>query len=210
MAWKKFLAILSATLIINFPVIADNHQDEVTEVPLANLESQADYNFELVDLELVIALDSSYSMNQQDINENLEAYARTFESNEFGNALRSGQYGRIGLSIISWNRSTNLALDWVIVDESNRFEIAERIRNVDLGSRGITLPGQGLLNIALFMADNDRFFEPTRRIILFSTDGMPSHFNALDRDNLFDLAQRISTQLKVTINMIIMPNYRFG
>ncbi|MHC2721898.1 hypothetical protein ACVIYH_005418 [Bradyrhizobium diazoefficiens] len=56
-----------------------------------------------VDLELVIAVDISYSVQPDDLAAQREGYAKAIVSEEFLRALRTGPVGKIALTYFEWS-----------------------------------------------------------------------------------------------------------
>src|SRR5215475_1037613 len=58
-----------------------------------------------VDIELVVAVDVSYSMDLDELAVQREGYAQAIVSREFLQALRSGQHGKIAVTYFEWSAS---------------------------------------------------------------------------------------------------------
>jgi hypothetical protein len=58
---------------------------------------------EAVDIALVLAVDSSGSISDEDLALQFRGYAQAVTSDVFINAVRSGRHGRIALSFVAWS-----------------------------------------------------------------------------------------------------------
>jgi hypothetical protein len=73
-----------------------------------------------VDLELVLAVDISYSMDLDELRVQREGYISALTSKPVLDAITGGVYGRIALAYVEWagaNRQ-DLAVDWQIIDSA--------------------------------------------------------------------------------------------
>jgi hypothetical protein len=71
-----------------------------------------------VDVELVLAVDISYSMDPEELELQREGYAWALTSPEFLNALREGIHGRIAVTYFEWAGSSEqrVVVPWRVVD----------------------------------------------------------------------------------------------
>lgn len=71
-----------------------------------------------VDVELVIAVDISYSMEPDDLAAQREGFANAIVSQEFLDALRAGPIGRIALTYFEWSstRDQKVIVPWRQID----------------------------------------------------------------------------------------------
>ncbi len=74
---------------------------------------------ETVDVELVLAVDVSYSMDLDELALQREGYMQAVVSPEFLNALRLGPNGRVALAYVEWAGvgEQKLVVDWTIVED---------------------------------------------------------------------------------------------
>lgn len=72
----------------------------------------------MVDVQLVLAVDVSYSMDPDEQALQREGYASALVSDEFLTALRQGPRGRIAATYVEWagEREQKVVLDWRIID----------------------------------------------------------------------------------------------
>jgi hypothetical protein len=73
-----------------------------------------------VDVELVLAVDVSYSMDMDELALQREGYAQAIVSKEFLLALKSGPNGRIAITYFEWAASTDqkIIIPWRVIDIS--------------------------------------------------------------------------------------------
>lgn len=97
--------------------------------PLAVPEARAD---EQVDVELVLAVDVSYSMDLDELALQREGYVNAVTSTEFLNALKLGPNGKVAIAYMEWagTDEQKIVVDWTLIggaDDARRF--AEAIRS---------------------------------------------------------------------------------
>jgi hypothetical protein len=110
-----------------------------------------------VDVELVIAVDVSYSMDLDELAVKQEGYAKAIVSKEFLQALRAGPNAKISLTYFEWCASSDqkIIIPWRVIDGP---ETADAVANevmqtpVRRGSRA-SISGAILFAIPLFKQD---------------------------------------------------------
>ncbi|TCU65027.1 uncharacterized protein DUF1194 [Bradyrhizobium sp. R2.2-H] len=77
-----------------------------------------DENRPAVDVELVIAVDISYSIEMEDLAAQREGFAKAIVSQEFLQALRAGPIGKIALTYFEWSatRDQKIVVPWRQID----------------------------------------------------------------------------------------------
>ena len=75
-------------------------------------------NLQSVDVELVIAVDVSYSMDLDELAVQREGYARAIVSKEFLQALRTGPNSKISVTYFEWSASSDqkIIIPWRVID----------------------------------------------------------------------------------------------
>ena len=149
-AWNGLLA-LAAALLASAPAAAE----EIA-----------------VDLELVLAVDVSYSVDWNEAFLQREGYIRAFEDPRLVEAITGGIHGRIAVTYIEWaGRGVSRAVaDWTLIDgamAANAFAMA-LISQPLTGGRGTSISGALALAVGLFDANG---FDGVRRVIDISGDG---------------------------------------
>ncbi|MFB9264484.1 DUF1194 domain-containing protein [Bradyrhizobium erythrophlei] len=125
-----------------------------------------------VDVELVIAVDVSYSMDLDELAVQREGYAQAIVSKEFLQALRGGPNGKISVTYLEWSASSDqkIIIPWRVIDGP---ETADAVANeimqtpVRRGSR-TSISGAIQFAMPLFDENPQRGF---RRVIDISGDG---------------------------------------
>jgi hypothetical protein len=126
-----------------------------------------------VDVELVLAVDVSYSMDPGELLLQREGYAEAIVSNEFLQALKAGPNRRLALVYVEWSgpNDQKIIVPWRLIDsrESAAVVAAEIAKApVRTGSRTSI---SGAINFALPLFDVDPY-RGLRRVIDVSGDGV--------------------------------------
>ena len=71
-----------------------------------------------VDVELILAVDVSYSMDLDELAIQREGYAQALSSREFLQALKNGPHGRIAVTYFEWAASSDqkIIIPWRLID----------------------------------------------------------------------------------------------
>ncbi|MBR0915959.1 DUF1194 domain-containing protein [Bradyrhizobium japonicum] len=126
-----------------------------------------------VDVELVLAVDVSYSMDPGELLLQREGYAEAIVSNEFLQAIKAGPNRRLALVYVEWSgpNDQKIIVPWRLIDshESAAAVAAEIAKApVRMGSRTSI---SGAINFALPLFDADPY-RGLRRVIDVSGDGV--------------------------------------
>ncbi len=128
---------------------------------------------ELVDLQLVLAVDVSSSVNYEEYDLQMRGYVAAFRSAEVKDAIRSGAVGRIRVAMMQWAGSDQQALsvNWTEIGSDAEAEaFADRLEYVprafDFGGTAIT----PALRFAVDLLARDGH-RGTRQVIDVSGDG---------------------------------------
>jgi hypothetical protein len=125
-----------------------------------------------VDVELVLAVDVSYSMDMDELALQREGYAQAIVSKDFLQALKTGPHGRIAVTYFEWAATGDqkIVLPWHIVDGPESADaVAAVIANAPLRRASRTsISGAISFAMALFAEDP---FHGLRRVIDISGDG---------------------------------------
>jgi hypothetical protein len=125
-----------------------------------------------VDVELVLAVDVSYSMDMDELALQREGYAQAIVSKEFLQALKSGPNGRISVTYFEWAASTDqkIIIPWRVIDGP---ETADAVANEILKTpirRASRTSISGAINFAMPLFDENPH-RGLRRVIDVSGDG---------------------------------------
>ena len=129
-----------------------------------------------VDVELVLAVDVSASIDGGEINLQRAGYVAALTDPRAISAMLSGPLGRVAVTYVEWSETARVTVPWSVI------ESAADARRFALAVQAFPIPKGGLTNIvnaldfsALLFEDND--IEGTRRVIDLSADGRDSKGN---------------------------------
>jgi hypothetical protein len=161
---------------------------------------------EPVDLELVLAVDSSASVDYIEFNLQLEGLAYAFRDPDLVAAIGHGRYGAIAVTMMEWASSgrAEIILPWTRL--SNAEEAAAFADRIDRSPRQIQTGATSISSAIRFAATlfEDNGFEGTRRTIDVSGDGYNNQGEALATARADVLATG------VTINALAIENQVLG
>ena len=129
-------------------------------------------NLQSVDVELVIAVDVSYSMDLDELAVQREGYARAIVSKEFLQALRTGPNSKISVTYFEWSASSDqkIIIPWRVIDGPETADaVADEIMNTPV-RRGSRTSISGAISFAIPLCDEDPH-RGLRRVIDISGDG---------------------------------------
>jgi hypothetical protein len=125
-----------------------------------------------VDVELVLAVDISFSMDPEEQALQREGYAQALISREFMHALREGANGRIAVTYVEWagQNDQRVIIPWRLVEGPESADaVAQEISRVPLRRASRTsISGALLFSKNLF---DDSGYRGLRRVIDVSGDG---------------------------------------
>jgi hypothetical protein len=159
-----------------------------------------------VDVELVLAVDISYSMDPEEQALQREGYARALVSREFMQALREGANGKIAVTYVEWagQHDQRVIIPWRLIEGPESADaIANEIARVPLRRASRTsISGALLFSKTLF---DDSGYRGLRRVIDVSGDG------ANNAGPLVTIARDEVLAAGITINglpiMLNRPNF---
>jgi hypothetical protein len=125
-----------------------------------------------VDVELVMAVDISYSMDMDELALQREGYAQAIASQEFLNALKQGSHGKIAVTLVEWAGVSDqrIVVPWRLIDgpETARAVAAEMAAAPVRRAFRTSISGALIFSAALFEGNG---FAGIRRVIDVSGDG---------------------------------------
>ena len=125
-----------------------------------------------VDVELVLAVDVSYSMDMDELAVQREGYAQAIVSKEFLQALKSLPNGRISVTYFEWAASSDqkIIIPWRLIDGPETADaVADEILKTPIRRASRTsISGAIYFALPLFEADP---YRGLRRVIDISGDG---------------------------------------
>lgn len=126
-----------------------------------------------VDVELVLAVDISYSMDTEELALQREGYASAIVSKEFLDALKLGPHGRIAVEYVEWagEGEQKVVVDWRIIDGP---ETAKAFSDAVMSAPIRRVYRTSISSALLFGADQFDLngFRGLRRVIDVSGDGV--------------------------------------
>ena len=132
----------------------------------------AEKDAQTVDVELVLAVDVSYSMDMDELAIQREGYAQAVQSKEFLQALKAGPNGRIAVTYFEWAASSDqkIIIPWRLVDGPETADaVAAEIMKTPI-RRASRTSISGAIAFAMPLFDEDPY-RGLRRVIDISGDG---------------------------------------
>jgi hypothetical protein len=155
-------ALVAGALASGVVVAAPGRRSDVAEKPATAS----------VDIELVIAVDVSYSMDLDELAVQREGYAQAIVSKEFLQALKAGPNGKIAVTYFEWSAAIDqrIIIPWRVIDGP---ETADSVANEIMKTpirRGSRTSISGAIQFAMPLFDEDPY-RGLRRVIDISGDG---------------------------------------
>jgi uncharacterized protein DUF1194 len=125
-----------------------------------------------VDVELVIAVDVSYSMDLDELAVQREGYAQAIVSKEFLQAIKTGPNSKVAVTYFEWSASSDqkIIIPWRVIDGP---ETADAVANEIMQApvrRGSRTSISGAINFAMPLFEENPY-RGLRRVIDISGDG---------------------------------------
>jgi Protein of unknown function (DUF1194) len=164
----------------------------LTVLPLPGTAQDPDY----VDLSLVVAIDSSQSVDDRRYQLQIEGIAAALEDKAVQSAILSGLHGAINFTVVAWADATETALAWTRIENAgDAHAVAERIRKLPKKGGEFTCLGRMLRNLRETVLDTAP--SPSLRTVVdVSGDGVDN----CDRPNGVALARDDLVDSGVTVN----------
>jgi hypothetical protein len=159
-----------------------------------------------VDVELILAVDVSYSMDMDELAIQREGYAEAIVSKEFLQALKSLPNGRISVTYFEWAASSDqkIIIPWRVIDGP---ETADAVANEIMKTpirRASRTSISGAINFAMPLFDENPY-KGLRRVIDISGDGPNNNGSPVT------IARDAALEKGITINglpiMVKEPSY---
>ena len=144
----------------------------VAAAPGAQAAQQLSDKDASVDVELILAVDVSYSMDLDKLAIQREGYAQALSSREFLQALKNGVHGRIAVTYFEWAASSDqkIIIPWRLIDgpESADAVAAEIMKTPIRRASRTSISGAIYFAMPLF---DENPYRGLRRVIDISGDG---------------------------------------
>ena len=123
-----------------------------------------------VDVELVLAVDVSQSMDRGELALQRQGYIDAVVHPQVLSAIRSGMYGRVAITYVEWGASQSVMTPWALIEDARgAAAFAETLAAEPLNTiRGTSISGALTFAGSLFEANG---FEGFRQVIDVSGDG---------------------------------------
>ncbi|MCW5680041.1 MAG: DUF1194 domain-containing protein [Xanthobacteraceae bacterium] len=125
-----------------------------------------------VDVELVLAVDISYSMDYDELTLQREGYIQALTSKDFVDALRNGAHGKIAVIYIEWagSHEQTIVVPWTLIENAATAQaFADKLAAAQIRRTYRTSISSALLFSAAQFGTSD--FKGVRRVIDVSGDG---------------------------------------
>ena len=125
-----------------------------------------------VDVELILAVDVSYSMDMDELAIQREGYAQAIISKEFLQALKTGPHGKISVTYFEWAASSDqkIIIPWRVIEGPESADaVANEIMKTPI-RRASRTSISGAINFAMPLFDENPH-RGLRRVIDISGDG---------------------------------------
>jgi hypothetical protein len=135
-------------------------------------QQRAETDANAVDVQLVLAVDVSYSMDMDELAIQREGYAQAIVSKDFLQALKTGPNGRVAVTYFEWAASTDqkIIIPWRVIDgpESADAVAAEILKTPIRRASRTSISGAIYFAMPLF---DESPYRGLRRVIDISGDG---------------------------------------
>jgi hypothetical protein len=153
-------------------VLASSDVADVAAAPGNRAAPQLSEKEASVDVELILAVDVSYSMDLDELAIQREGYAQAIVSNEFLQALKNGPNGRIAITYFEWAASGDqkIIIPWRLIDGPESADaVSAEIMKTPI-RRASRTSISGAINFAVPLFEQDQY-RGLRRVIDISGDG---------------------------------------
>src|SRR6202789_3167791 len=147
---------------------APSHGNQVSGTQLSDNKDKA----AAVDIELILAVDVSYSMDMDELAVQREGYAQAIVSKEFLQALKAGPSGKIAVTYFEWAATNDqkIIIPWRVIDGPETADaVADEILKTPI-RRASRTSISGAINFAMPLFEQNPY-RGLRRVIDISGDG---------------------------------------
>ena len=159
-------------ILVAGAMVAGNAAGIAAPNPKSQQSANDKDNAPSIDIELVIAVDISYSMDLDELAVQREGYAQAIVSKEFLQALKNGPNSKIAMTYFEWSGSNDqkIIIPWRVIDGP---ELADAVANEIMKTpvrRGSRTSISGAINFAMPLFEENPY-RGLRRVIDISGDG---------------------------------------
>lgn len=134
-----------------------------------------------VDVELVLAVDTSRSMDYEEVRIQREGYVEALKHKEFIEAVKSGLIGKIAISYFEWAGDIvpGSVMDWTVIEsEQDAIRFAERLEARPIETQRRTSISAAIAQGAVMIVSNP--YRGMRQVIDVSGDGPNNSGNPVE------------------------------
>jgi len=134
-----------------------------------------------VDVELVLAVDTSRSMDYEEVRVQREGYVEALKHREFIDAVKAGLNGRIAISYFEWAGDVvpDSVMDWQVIEtEQDAIDFANKLEARPINTQRRTSISAAIVQGATMLVANS--FHSTRQVIDVSGDGPNNSGNPVE------------------------------
>jgi Protein of unknown function (DUF1194) len=167
-AWRMLAPAVLASAVAGLGLaFAASAPSRFADLPGSRIPGSVD-----VDVELVLAVDISYSMDLDELALQREGYVEALTSAEFLNALKHGMHGRIAVSYVEWAGviDQKLVVPWRLIDGRASAETVAAQISRAATRRAYRTSISGALNFSASLFEENGY-RGIRRVIDVSGDG---------------------------------------
>ena len=159
--------VLALGVLAGFGIGAAAPPSRFADLPGSRVAGSLD-----VDVELVLAVDISYSMDPDELALQREGYVEALTSPEFLNALKNGMHGRVAVTYVEWAGviDQKVVMPWRLIDGRTSAETAAALINRAPQRRAYRTSISGALTFSAQLFDENGY-RGIRRVIDVSGDG---------------------------------------
>lgn len=144
-----------------------------------------------VDLELVLAVDISRSMDEAEHTLQRDGYVSAFRHRDVINALTGGPRGRIAVTYMEWANDARQVIPWTIIDSAKAAnDFADRLAAEPIYGERRTSISTALYEAEKLISEND--ISSHRQVIDVSGDGANNAGMPVENARDFVLSQKIN------------------
>src|SRR5947209_3169200 len=199
-------AVLVAGVLASGDVAGIAAPSSKNQIPMPGLQLADKEATPSVDIELILAVDVSYSMDMDELAVQREGYAQAIVSKEFLQALKSLPNGKIAVTYFEWAASNDqkIIIPWRVIDGPETADaVADEIMKTPI-RRASRTSISGAINFAMPLFDENPY-RGLRRVIDISGDGPNNNGGPVT------VARDAAIEKGVTINglpiMVKEPSY---
>ncbi len=164
-----------------------------------------------VDLELILAIDCSYSVDDAEFDLQKSGMAEAFMTETVVSSIEAGKFGAIAVTVVQWSRLTSqiMSVPWTVVhDTASAHDFAARIAGMERTSEEGATSISAMINVGVILFDVNRF-EGTRKVIDISADGPNNNGPKIDPMRALAINKGVTVNGLTILNEVQTLDYYF-